>query len=363
MLFVLVAILGLSMFSFFVGRSEQSTKPSATNFLPSGLAAFAELLRQDGIEVVVDRNERPRLQPTDLVISPVVEQLRAEDEQPVVSKSTVDRLETHLSSGGRVLELRFSADFIESTNLSEEVEVQWRNDEESSQKVTLTKVIETGIGFTSDVETLTQVDAGSVSVLEVFATGNSVVAVMPNAIGVTNRFLGEIDNAEFFLEVVRRFKKPGARVVFTDATIGNFTRIGLLSTLGPWAVAAQWQFILLLLVLAFTLGRRFGPVVEDKNKQRGARQLVDTVAELLKRGKKHQYSTHVLVLNSLEQARINLRLPPHSSVETILKNAPAEFVKIYGEVVEASQSHAIGKNLFSLLRALESESKRIRNPS
>ncbi|MFW5698010.1 MAG: hypothetical protein ACOCX1_05590, partial [Fimbriimonadaceae bacterium] len=66
---LLAAVLLVAGLLLFADRDESQSFPSAQNALPSGTAAFAELLRRDGFNVEIARSRRFSPQQGDLVIA------------------------------------------------------------------------------------------------------------------------------------------------------------------------------------------------------------------------------------------------------------------------------------------------------
>jgi hypothetical protein len=331
----LFLILVLSTFVFVFGRAEVDSRPSAASTFPGGLGAFVELLRRDGFEVVVDRFEKPHLEPDDLAIAAMIGDDDKPDSVAEPPGKTVVRLEDHLSASGRVLELRFSPDFAHASHDAARSRVIDDSDPPRSFDLTVHDPVGTGLGLPETepgYHAWTNEDGPFVTV---FVPDSGVLTVVSSALGATNRFLAKVDNAVFYTDLVRRLCKPRGRVVFVEATIGEFDPEGLLANFGPWAVAAQWQFLLLVGVMAFAVSRRFGLPVDDRPDQRGARQLLDAVAEVFRTSKKHEYAAKILAANSLDSVRTSLRLAPGSTKGEILAAGSLEFADAYSRIADA----------------------------
>lgn len=322
------------MFTFLIGRVEQRSFPSATNVFPSGLAAFAELLRQDGFTVIIDRNERPSLLPSDVAVSPLIEQTTREDSEPPFSDKTIKRLQSHIDAGGVVLELRHPADFVQASSEAATNAVSWHQDSDTAP-LQVTTGPEVGSFLTLDTDSSVMHIATSESKNVVLASteGKGLLVTVTDALCATNRYLGSVDNAQLMLSLVRRLCKPGGRVVFTEATINNFDSQGLIGSFGSWAIAAQWQVIILAVLMAFTLGKRFGPLTEDRRTQYGARQIIEALAEVFRRSGKEAFSAEILANDALDRMRLQLRLPPHAGTPEVLSKAPPRFAEVYGQIM------------------------------
>ena len=329
----LLLILVVSMFMFLIARTEDVAAPSASSSFPSGLGAFAELLRQDGYTVVLDRSEKPYLNSGDLAIAGSINEPGLLSRGPVTPSKTLSALKKHLGANGRVLELRFSPDFIDSSHEAKPVTVINMVEPDHLLKVTSSTTPTTGIGVSEDPPAFDAWTLNGSRFVSVFVTESGVFTSVMSAIGATNRFLGQEDNARFYLGLVSRLATPGGRVVFVEASIGEFDHKGLISTFGSWAVAAQWQFLFLLLVVAYTVSRRFGFPVDETPAQLGSRQLVDAVAQVFRSSKKLEFASHVLAENALDSVRQSLRLAPGTNKQVVLAAAPQAFADAYAKVV------------------------------
>ena len=91
--------------------------------------------------------------------------------------------------------------------------------------------------------------------------------------------------------------------MFTEASFGHIYDRGLLESIGPWANAAWQQLLILGIVIAFTLGKRFGLPEETKRTQRGSRELLDAIADTYQRAG----TTQTALLNAYRDADSDLR--------------------------------------------------------
>ncbi|MCW5935880.1 MAG: hypothetical protein KIT11_01050 [Fimbriimonadaceae bacterium] len=355
---VLVGLLAASYFVLSVARQERRTNPSATNSGPSGLAGLAELLRQQGYDVVIDRRERPRLRPQDVAIAVTIPQklLGIFDQEPIPFQEPPFNKNLHafLSEGGSVIHLVLPGDFADASTKARTVEAALLNDPEpralSTVEVEGTSSLEVG-----ESEPYVLWTAGE-PLASGYLEGTGVAIQVENGIAATNRFLGREDNAEYIADLVSRVGRPGGRVVFTEASFGNIDREGFLGALGSWAVAAQWQLILLLGVVVFSLGARFGRPDPETTHQRGSRDMIDAVSETMRLSKKQDLAVRVLGQNTLDEARKLLGVPPGTSEQRILQSLPWEdrrllqaalyeegfsreaAVKVAGELTERSRT-------------------------
>ena len=163
---VLGGLLVVASVLFFFAREERMTYPSASSPRPSGTMAFAELLREDGFEVVVTGSPNPQLRATDLVIA---YQLGACQQQftligdepepgepknsaePVASRSEPERaLVRHLSVGGRVLLIGLPENFDQGSKSAKALAIRRWNASGGEIDVTGSTQTMTAIGLLSE---------------------------------------------------------------------------------------------------------------------------------------------------------------------------------------------------------------------
>ena len=144
---------------------------------------------------------------------------------------------------------------------------------------------------------------GELPFLNAYRSGKGTAFVVRDGIGATNRFIDKQQNAELFGRLFSMVAGSGKRFVFTEANFGHVSQRGLLESIGPWANAAWQQLLLLGIVIAFTLGKRFGLPEETRTAQRGSRELLDAVADTYQRAG----STRNALLNAYRDADADLR--------------------------------------------------------
>ncbi len=326
---VLLALLVVAAAMLLMARRDSRAMPSIANTGPSGLAAFAELLRRDGYVVVQNRDEYPKFERDDVVVEVEL------DQQPVSAIEMMSQGETshtpeteiadHVARGGKLLELAGRSDFdaasrdgaapvtVKSPALKREARVN-HDAVASDADLLWTPRAESNYGLWS-------VEPGNRTFVTFRREGNGMEAGA-KLLGASNRFIGRYQNAEIYLDVVRRLAPAGSRVVFAEASFGNAERKGLIGAIGGWAVAAQWQAVLIFLVVVYTLGKRFGLPETDPMVQRGTRDLVDAVAGVMGRGRKSGFALRSLVNDASEQARATLRLPSSMPTKEVWRRLP-----------------------------------------
>lgn len=297
---VFLALLGLTAVAALlaVAGRDQRVWPSIAHRQPSGMAAFAELLRRDGYQVELEAYQRPQFPPEALVVSVDLPQDMGLFALDGTTRALVDSaLLSHLAAGGPRMTLVMGEEFERASRNMSEATVQ---------------DLQTGRTYQLVTDHLYNwVDGDSLIATEsstwVYVYDREVYVT--SALPFTNRFLDEGDNAELALSLVRRIVPPGSTVVFYEASFGNIAERRFFGTLGSWAVAAQWQVILLLLVVAWTLGKRFGLPAGEYVRERGTRELVDALAETMRSGRQYSWAGLMVRKQALSRARRVLRLP------------------------------------------------------
>ena len=294
----MVGILLVSIGLIALGSRENRSFPSAESFLPSGTSAFAELLRREHYNVVVDHRGRPALKSGDLVIAfsdtGVTNLLTSDANEEQVDK-TRTALSDFVEGGGKLLSLPLSPDFASESktlyDLKQDVyhdqqkatiswygdsaHVPYLNDRGASNGINVWGTID------EDEEGNPYIDAAFASISKI---GEGEQGYFANGIIATNRFIDRQDNAFVLMDLVHRLAPEGTRVVFAEAAFGNERDPGMFETIGPWALAAWFQFVFLGIVMIYTMGKPFGLPDPERRKERGARELMDAIADTLRRG-------------------------------------------------------------------------------
>jgi len=124
-----------------------------------------------------------------------------------------------------------------------------------------------------------------------------------NGIDATNRFIDRQANAFVLMNAVRVIARPGTRVVFAEASFGNVKTPSLLGMIGPWALAAWFQLIFLGIIVVYTLGKPFGLPDAERRQERGARDLMDAIADTLRRGRMTKLAINTVVSDTNRMLR------------------------------------------------------------
>ncbi len=324
-----LALLALASIMLSLGKRETQSFPAADSFAPSGAAALAALLQQQGYQVDVDRSLRPKLAQDDLVIAfelpepasflgEVQKELETESEEvsSELDKPFNKEILEHLSAGGKAIFLPLTRDFLAAskTVLSAEpvellpviggppLQANLAGPEVPVRKATQELI---------DNYTVARlwVDKDGSALVDGVRVGSGTAFVLSNGIIGTNRFIDRADNAALLLKLVSVVAPKGSRIVFTEASFGNVQNKGFLETIGAWADAAWQQLLLLGLVVVYTLGKRLGLAEEQKTKQRGSRELVDALADTMNRANATELAMNTALRRTDAELRIALKLP------------------------------------------------------
>ena len=327
----LVLVIGIVTLLLISNRQTTRTWPSMSSASPSGFAAFAELLRHDGYKVTLNRTARLKRAKADLVIIPAVafKDSKAK-EASVFSGGEEDKFETslmkYIEEGGQVLSIELPDDFDKATKSVIDTEVTTFSRGLKNLVVTLPDNFDDSdtdsalpfIGNTSASIWFDQ-DSEFDIVRQILYEEKSVTHVLPGIIA-SNRMIARRDNAKLLLHTVHGLAKPGSNIVIAEALF-NRQDENVFSILGRWASFAWWQILLVAATILFSLSRRFGHPVTDRRVQRGARDLVDAIAESTRMARKGNFALTMSVYDAEKRIRSVLRLPRSSKPEVYMHQA------------------------------------------
>ncbi len=341
-----VTLLILVAVAFFAARSEQIADPRPTNVLPSGLAGLTELLRADGFDVAVEISDGPSAPSDRLVVACFVVGEGFLDRVRLADERSERSVKSHLDKGGNVLALLFEPDFVTATSAAGVAIL------DDGRKVSTGRLLDKDLSFADEepMRRIHTIQPGDF--VTAHGVGQGTLVTVRNAIGATNRFLKREDNAEVVLDVIRKTSGSSKKVVFFLATLGMGQSRGIAGSIGRWADALQWQMFIVLGAIAWTVSRRFGLPEDVGGVQRGARQLSDTLAEVLRGGRKRPFAARLIADQALRTTRAKLRLPPSATIEDILKRSDRETKEAYGRVLSASEERGPDATLEALGRLL-----------
>jgi hypothetical protein len=180
--------------------------------------------------------------------------------------------------------------------------------------------------------------------------------VCNSALPTSNRFIDMADDAEFVLSTIDLLARPGDRLVFTEASFGNVSEPGFFETLGPWAVSAWRQVIVVFLVLVFSLGKRFGYPEERRRVVQSSRDLADAFGNLLRRSKRVDLTLQMAATRLDQQLRLYLRIPRDASEGERNRVLPEPIIKGLARLEEARKDNrTTSDDALKLIQAVEKE--------
>ncbi len=354
---VLAALLLAAIAVLFTDQTASNSWPSITSPRPSGTMAFAELLRREGYNVVLDRSARPGISKDDLAIaffiadkSDFASVLTQSDEdsgfnpfnpnQAIFAESMTD----HVAGGGSLLYLPMPSLFDaeskgmrESTILTgprnQNYKARWENFERYS--------IARQDWSEGDYEGILWADPNGYGVILMGAKGKARIGVVSDAMMASNRYLDKEDHAALLLDTVARLAKPGAKVVFTEAAFGNVESRSLFGSLGSWAQALRIQALLLGLVIVYTLGKRFGQPEVEFQATKGARDMLTALSATMRSGKRRHLALHALYDDAIAQCRKIVRATRSMSDADVIARLPIELQNALMQIQRGSWQDAV----------------------
>ena len=348
----LLGLLVLATGLLLVGRSDQTANPSISNYGPSGLAAWAELLRRDGYRVRIEADPTPRFKRGDVVFAADLRWPAEEFNMGVVVQDpaavTAKLVQEYVQQSGLAIITTIPHDFETATRaVSKPTELIRASSDETSQvnfqavgtpdgpRFDWIPADATLVGRSYQTWLMPDVEQPYDSVVKV---GGGKCLLIYDGMAMTNRFLDANDNADVLLNLIRSQVPKGSTIVFVEAFIGNIHDEGFIESLGPWAVAARTQALLLALVIIVTLGARFGSPQSDRIKARGSRELVDAVSDVFRRSRKDGFALELLYDDAMERIRIAMKRPIGTKRKDLLDLMPPELREACLNVGEASVS-------------------------
>lgn len=357
-------ILGATSLLFVFGDQAASPSPSAYNTKGLGMAAFVELLEQTGHKVVVDRSRRPVFRADDLVIYGSEQDVLLNEIRELDSLMA-DAVVKHGDAGGRAIELIFADN--ESSNAASSP-TEFRVPGHRGRKFSIR--IDDGSKETSSGNQ-SPILQGPFVLAELTTLGNRGAKLVINRGSIArNRFIGRDDNAEALVWMVDTMAKSGGRIVFAEATFGTPEQKGALDELGSWASAAWWQLIFIGAVIVYSVGRRFGLPTPEPYSQRGARELMGAVGDVLRRAKRHNYALTIIRTDAIHRLRNAYRMPAYAVEGDVLQRAPEELRYLLEHIrrlqhtgVTRKSAVETAQRVESLLQQIENEQKAERSLS
>ena len=367
----MVGILFIASALLALGHAETGTRPEADSYSPSGAAAFADLLRRNGYDVRIDRTSYPALQPTDLVVAFRVTGVYDSENGPLSGPAAFlglpsnDRfqaaLKQHLKQGGPLLILPVTDDFHTASANAAPIEITRVGSSQpvQAQSADLRLSYSMGSVLQSGQAQVTLYSTPSFGQLESYAwlgkQGNAVVGIFADGLLATNRFIAHYQNARVLLDMVRTLQ-PKGRIVFTNASFEQAEDPSFIQTLGAWAEGGWYQLLFLLLVIGYTLGRRFGNPDVERRAERGAREFLDALADLYARAKAAWVALAIVARYSDQRVRSYLKLPMAATAKVRDERLPEPLKRALTRVEFEAQANSINaQDAAKLVRNLDAQ--------
>lgn len=342
---LLFGVLALSAVLLKYGEQEQTAFPSITSTKPSGLAAFAEILRRTGFQVSRTRSADPSLGSSALAIIPTTDETDLEFD-PQEGEDGMGLAQRVREDGTPFVAVRIPSDF--KRELAGNGAVRTTNSLDGTALET-TSVPLDYFEFRTDWITVWEA-LGSV----VMADGKGGFVVNGGLIA-TNALIDQQDNAELLYRTVLAAADGRKEVVFCEALIAGPEETDLIDTFGSWALPAWWQGWLLVAVVVFTLGKRFGLPSEARQRERGARDLVDAIAGTFLRARATGVALESAAVRADASIRKAQRISRDASRETRDSRLP-ESLRLALAAVEGNiHSRLSHRDALTLVRRLEDE--------
>jgi hypothetical protein len=367
----LFGLLAVAAALFWFGARETSSNPSALSYGPSGTRASVEMLRELGFRVRVDRASRPRLDREELALAFWVPLgYRAEREEgaalldPVV-RAVVTSLEEHVREGGNALLMVAPSNLGQATAKTEPRTATFLRQSPRGRSWKLSRGLE--LSSVGDDRVLRVDTAGYAMaadpdggrLLDLFGLGKGTAAILQDATPALNGFLAQHDNAAFLARTVASLDPGSKRVVVLEALAGSVLDPGLLESIGPWAQAAWWQLVLVFVVLAYSLGKRFGLPIPERTPQRGSRELVDAYADVMARSRKPHMALRKIVQEADRQLRARFKIPADVAPACRNRELPPDLARALTEAEAASSESVAEREAVRLAVRLEREMARL----
>lgn len=266
--------------------------PSIDSASPSGTRILANLLRDEGLVVKQYVGTVPDRIKTDLVVSftPIFSNNFSANEVWFE-----DNIPNRISLG------MSAAEFEVASKEAKPIEVSAANG--ATAKLT---AAETQGNMFDDIIFTTE-DFSVFASMQ--ASAKKVEIDVVDGIGATNQFITERDNAAFYVNLIKQSVKKGGTVTFWERPFGNKNQPGLVESLSPQLSSAWRQFLLMFVVLVYTLGKPFGNPVFSRNRARGAKEMMGAFGDFLRRSGRASLAAEIIHKNLDERARQRLKIP------------------------------------------------------
>ena len=377
---ILLGLLGIGSAAFELGGPQTKEQPYAASFDPSGSAAFAELLRRDGYQVQIDTLLPTHLLPDvlgvsfvrrDTISSPleIPESATTATKKAAANSSGGDDLEelmkppsapdsirlivSHLRNGGNAMILGYNP----GIDLKLDHPVTLTVNDPTGHTYNL--ALPSGVGaYSEDLADADAVLPAWLCANQPFANldqiGNGHAVVLDDGELAMNTYIDRGDDARLLLDQIHLLAPKGSAIELIDGSI-NGASGGLIEALGPWAHGVQLQLILVGIVIVYALGKRFGLADETPLPQRGARDLLDGIADTYDRGRAAKAGLQAVLQDADRSVRRQLKLPADAPLRKRNELLPSAAAQVLTACEHALMQDPSPSEALALARHLETE--------
>jgi len=300
-LLVLIAVLEA------VGRKDSTYMPSIESSAPSGTRVFADLLREEGFQVSSYNGRYIGRHRPDLLIC--------------LAPRTSGLFETEVADptsdykGPSLLSRFRQSAFEDSAEKAHDYKLYALENDKGGPLVSFAQD-DANMGDPNDAVWAT--DQGAA----VYLTDNQLE--VSNPLGVTNQFIDRGDNAAFWVGMVKNMTKKGGTILFWEGPMGAGNPPSFLEELSLPLARVWGQIMLLGLVVAVSIGARFGQPIPVWDRQGGTRDLLVAFGDILRRGKQIGLVQEIIQRNALLRLRRKYGLSSAHSEEDLMKSCTPE---------------------------------------
>jgi hypothetical protein len=327
--YVLFGVLALAALMLTLGRKANNTEPSVGSYGPSGLHAFADLLKAEGYRIAATRDPTPYLDPKQDVAVGI---FLASDVFAVQEAKFEEVFSTFAKKGGRYIHGSMGRNFAAVTRAARETELT--SDYGDAKRTAYTEVqgrwAPAWVAGEPDGTVIWKESNGTWASLEVVEKGQALY--LADMAGATNRMIDRADNASIYVSLIKAIAPKGSRLVFMEATWGNASEPGLFETIGSWASAGWTQFLMLLAVIGYSLGKPFGLAEESRKRQVGQRELVDAYAGTLARANATDIALQAVLADADRRLRRALKMDSGLDATERNKRLPIDLVQLIDRI-------------------------------
>lgn len=352
----LLGVLAVAALLMSLGQHGDVTTPTIDSYAPSGLNAFADLLRVNGYQVGRTASYRLNARSGDIVIAPIDQDKphSFRDGSKGIDKNLVD----FVKGGGRLVVMPFAPNFsdfskttlpVRSPATGAKAQLLTRYDADESLRVLFPETI---------VAAPLWVEANRETNEFAFLAkyGKGLVVGIGDGHVATNRYIDNSDNAAFLLSAIGTIAPKGSRLVFAENAF-DATPPGLIEILGPGASGVFYQCAFFFIVIVFTLGKRFGLAEEQRVAQTGQRELVDAVADAYRRAHSTRVACRAAYDRADREVRKALKLSSDAPASERDARLPEALSSEFRRVFEATIDNLTSQDAFERCRALNNKTK------